>query len=129
MKQNNIKLFNTANAPEPGGHYSQAVIYNNTIYISGQLPVNPFTGEKVLGSIEEQTLQVLENIGTILKDAGSDISKVVKTTIYITDINHWGRVNDVYSGFFKKHKPARAVVPVTNLHHGFLIEVEVVAAV
>jgi 2-iminobutanoate/2-iminopropanoate deaminase len=128
MKQNNIRLFYSANAPEPGGHYSQAVIYNNTVYVSGQLPVNPFTGEKVTGSIEEQTLQVLENIGTILKDAGSDISKVVKTTVYITDINHWGRVNDVYAGFFKKHKPARAVVPVKELHHGFLIEVEAVAA-
>lgn len=129
MKHNSIKLFHSVNAPEPGGHYSQAAIYNNTIYISGQLPVNPFTGEKVTGSIEEQTLQILENIGTILKDAGSDISKVIKTTIYISDINHWGRVNDVYASFFKKHKPARAVVPVTNLHHGFLIEVEVVAAV
>lgn len=129
MKQDKIRLFNSENAPEPGGHYSQAVIHNNIIYISGQLPVNPFTGEKVQGTIEEQTLVVLENIKTILKDAGSDISKIIKATIYITDINNWGRVNTVYANFFKKHKPSRAVVPVNNLHHGFLIEIEAIAAI
>lgn len=125
---NRIKKFNTSNAPSPGGHYSQAVIYNNTIYISGQLPINPFTGEKVSGNIEVQAKQVLENIGVILKDAGSDLSKVIKTTVYISDISLWGRVNDVYAKFFGNHKPARAVVPTRDLHYGFLVEIEAIAA-
>jgi 2-iminobutanoate/2-iminopropanoate deaminase len=127
-KENRIKKFYTANAPAPGGHYSQAVIYNNTIYISGQLPINPFTGEKVAGSIEDQTQQVLDNLKIILKDAGSDLSKVVKTTVYISDISLWGEVNKIYTSFFGNHKPARSVVPTRELHYGFLIEIEAIAA-
>ncbi|MEZ4999182.1 MAG: Rid family hydrolase [Bacteroidales bacterium] len=98
-KDSNIRPFNSSNAPQPGGHYSQAMIYNGTIYISGQLPINPFTGEKISGGIEEQTTQVLENIRTILKDAGSSLSKVVKTTVYVSDISLWGKVNEVYAKF------------------------------
>lgn len=128
FKDKSIRTFNTSNAPKPGGHYSQAVIHNDTIYISGQLPVNPFTGEKVTGDIETQTRQVLENIRIILKDAGSDLSKVIKSTIYISDISLWGKVNEVYAGFFGNHKPARAVVPTKELHYGFLVEIEVIAA-
>ena len=124
-----MKLFNTPNAPEPGGHYSQAVIHNDLIYISGQLPFNPFSGEKVNASIEEQAQQVLENLDTILKDAGSNRKSVIKCTIYISDITLWGRVNDVYKDFFGKHKPARAVVPVKDLHYGFLIELDAIAVV
>lgn len=127
-KDSNIKSFNSSNAPQPGGHYSQAIIYNGTIYISGQLPINPFTGEKISGGIEEQTTQVLENIRVILKDAGSSLSKVVKTTVYVSDISLWGKVNEVYAKFFGNHKPARAVVPTRDLHHGFLVEIEVIAA-
>lgn len=123
-----IKKFFTPNAPGPAGHYSQAVIFNDTIYISGQLAVNPFTGERVNGSIEEQTKLVLDNIGTILRDAGSDRSKVIKSTVYISDISQWGKVNEVYARFFGDHKPARAVIPVGELHHGLLIEMEVIAA-
>ena len=122
-----ITLFNTKNLPAPGGHYSQAVIHNNLIYISGQLPFNPFTGEKITGRIEDQTQQILDNIDVILKDAGSKKNKVLKCTIYISDIDDWGRVNEVYSDYFGKHKPARAIVPVNNLHFGFKIEVELIA--
>ncbi len=124
-----MQLFNSPNAPAPGGHYSQAVIHEGLIYISGQLPINPFTGGKVNGSIEEQTLQVLDNLNTILKDAGTDKKKVIKCTVYISDITLWGKVNEVYSDFFGKHKPARAVVPVKDLHFGFLIELEAIAAI
>ncbi|MEZ5010711.1 MAG: Rid family detoxifying hydrolase [Bacteroidales bacterium] len=126
-KDSNIRPFNSSNAPQPGGHYSQAMIYNGTIYISGQLPINPFTGEKISGGIEEQTTQVLENIRTILKDAGSSLSKVVKTTVYVSDISLWGK-GTRYMQIFGNHKPARAVVPTRNLHHGFLVEIEVIAA-
>lgn len=124
-----VTLFNTSNLPMPGGHYSQAVIHNGLIYISGQLPFNPFTGEKVNGSIEEQTQQILDNVNTLLKDAGSSKKNVLKCTVYISDINLWGRVNEVYADFFGKHKPARAVVPVKDLHFGFKIEMELIASI
>ena len=91
--------------------------------------MNPFTGEPVKGDIEEQTLQVLENIETILKDSGLDKNKILKTTAYISDMSHWSRVNEVYKKFFGKHKPARAVVPTNKLHFGVLIEIEAVAAI
>lgn len=124
-----IKELYTPNIPEPKGHYSQAVQYNDTIFISGQLPVNPFTGEFIEGDIEEQTLQVLDNIETILKDSGSNKNKILKTIAYISDMSNWSRVNEVYRKFFGKYKPARAVVPTKELHYGVLIEIEAFAAV
>lgn len=116
------------NAPKPSGHYSQAVIHDNIIYVSGQLPIDPVTGQKRLGSIEEQTEQVLKNLAEIIKAAGSDINKVIKTTVYISDIQLWDRVNEVYGKFFGEHRPARAVVPIKNFHFGFDIEIEAIAS-
>lgn len=127
-KNEGIRKFQSQNAPAPGGHYSQAVIHNGIIYVSGQLPINPFTGEKVTGSIEDQTSQILDNLKVILKDAGSDMSKVIKTTVYVSDISLWATVNEVYAKHFGSHKPARAVVPTRNLHYGFLVEIEAIAA-
>lgn len=123
-----IKPILTPDAPAPGGHYSQAVVYNGLIYISGQLPINPRTGEKVLGPIEEQTRQVLENIGAILKAADSDMGRVLKMTIYVSDISLWSAVNEVYMRVMGEARPARAVVPTRELHYGFLIEIEAIAA-
>jgi 2-iminobutanoate/2-iminopropanoate deaminase len=116
------------NAPKPAGHYSQAVIHDNIIYVSGQLPIDPATGQKRLGSIEEQTEQVLKNLAEIIKAAGSDINEVIKTTVYISDIQLWDRVNEVYGKFFGEHRPARAVVPIKNLHFGFDIEIEAIVS-
>jgi 2-iminobutanoate/2-iminopropanoate deaminase len=116
------------NAPKPAGHYSQAVIHDTIIYVSGQLPIDPATGQKRLGSIEEQTEQVLKNLAEIIKAAGSDINEVIKTTVYISDIQLWDRVNEVYGKFFGEHRPARAVVPIKNLHFGFDIEIEAIAS-
>jgi len=124
-----IKELLTPNIPEPRGHYSQAVKFNDLIFVSGQLPVNPFTGEFIQGDIEEQTWQVLENIETILKDSGSGKKSIIKTTAYISEMDNWPKVNEVYRQFFGKHKPARAVVPTNKLHYGVLIEIEAVAAV
>jgi len=121
------KIF-TPKAPKPAGHYSQAIVHDNVVYVSGQLPIDPVTGEKRLGSIEEQTEQVLENLAEIIKAAGSDIDKVLRTTVYISDIQLWDRVNNVYSTFFGEHRPARAVVPTKELHHGFDIEIEAIAS-
>lgn len=119
----------TQNAPKPAGHYSQAIIHNNIVYVSGQLPIDPRTGEKRLGSIEEQTEQALKNVSEILKAAGCGLNRVIKTTVYVSDIKLWGRVNAVYSNFFGDHRPARAVVPTRDLHFGFQIEIEAIAAV
>ncbi|MFC1912254.1 RidA family protein [Chloroflexota bacterium] len=117
----------TENAPKPSGHYSQAIVHNNIVYVSGQLPIDPKTGEKRIGSIEEQTEQALKNLSEILKAAGSNINQVIKTTVYVSDIELWSRVNTVYSKFFGEHRPARAVVPTRDLHFRFQIEIEAVA--
>jgi 2-iminobutanoate/2-iminopropanoate deaminase len=119
----------TINAPQPAGHYSQAMVHNDIIYVSGQLPIVPETGEKILGPIEEQTAQVLKNLAAILKAAKSDLKRVLKTTVYVSDIGLWDKVNAVYKEFFGKHRPARAVVPTRELHFGFQIEIEAIAAV
>ena len=119
----------TPNAPAPGGHYSQAIIHNGLIYVAGQLPIDPATGEKKLGSIEEQAEQVLANIRAILEAAGSSLNRVLKTTVYVSDIELWGKVNEIYARTFGEHRPARAVVPIKELHYGFKIEIEAIAAI
>lgn len=119
----------TPDAPVPGGHYSQAVVHGGFVFISGQLPVRPGTGEKIHGSIQEQTTVVLENIRAIVHAAHSDLHHIVKVTIYIAGIDLWSGVNEVYADFFGEHRPARTIVPVSGLHHGFLIEVDAIAAV
>lgn len=123
-----ITPVHTQDAPAPAGHYSQAVVYNGLVFVAGQLAIDPRTGEKRLGPIEEQTEQALKNVGEILKAANSDLSRVLKMTVYISDIDLWGRVNEVYARVLGEHRPARAVVPTRELHYGFLIEIEAVAA-
>ena len=123
-----IRPILTPDAPPPGGHYSQAVVYNGTVYVSGQLPIDPQTGEKQLGSIEAQTEQTLKNVAEILKACDSDLSRVLKMTIYISDMDLWGAVNTVYAKMMGEHRPARAIVPVKDLHYGFKIEIEAIAA-
>lgn len=123
-----ITPVHTQDAPTPAGHYSQAVVYNGLVFVAGQLSIDPRTGEKRLGSIEEQTEQALKNVGGILKAANSDLSRVLKMTVYISDIGLWGRVNEVYARVMGEHRPARAVIPTGELHHGFLIEIDAVAA-
>ena len=123
-----IKTVNTSNAPAPGGHYSQAVVCNGLVFVSGQLSIDPQTGEKKLGSIEQQTEQVLKNVSEILKAANSDLSQVLKMTVYISDIDFWVPVNEVYGRVLGDHRPARAVIPTGKLHYGFLIEIDAIAA-
>ncbi len=123
-----IRTVLTENAPLPGGHYSQAVVYNGLVFVSGQLSINPKTGEKMLGSIEEQTEQALKNVAEILRGADSDLDRVLKMTVYISDINLWAAVNQDYARVMGEHKPARAVIPTGELHYGFLIEIEAIAA-
>jgi 2-iminobutanoate/2-iminopropanoate deaminase len=116
-------------APQPAGHYAQGIIHNGLVYVSGQLPVDPQSGEKKIGSIEEQTEQSLRNVRAILQAANSDLDCVLKTTVYVSDISLWDRVNAVYARFFGEHCPARAIVPTRELHYGFQIEIEAIACV
>jgi 2-iminobutanoate/2-iminopropanoate deaminase len=124
-----VKAIQTPNAPRPAGHYAQAIVHDGLVYVSGQLPIDPRTGERNTGSIEEQAERALLNMSAILEAAGSRRDLVLKTTVYVSDITLWGRVNAVYAAFFGEHRPARAVVPTRELHYGLLVEVEAVAAV
>jgi 2-iminobutanoate/2-iminopropanoate deaminase len=119
----------TAKAPRPAGHYSQAVVHQGLVFVAGQLPIDPLTGEKKLGPVGEQTEQVLRNLAAILEAAGSGLERVLKVTIYLSDISQWDEVNQTYARWFGEHKPARAVVPTRELHYGFQIELEAIAAV
>ncbi len=123
-----MKIISTPGAPEPAGHYAQAIEHNGLVFISGILPVKPATREKVTGPVEEQVQQVLSNLDAILEAAGSSREKVLKVNIYVADIALWDRVNREYAHFFGDHKPARAVIPSGELHHGLLLELEAVAA-
>jgi reactive intermediate/imine deaminase len=123
-----IETVTTQNAPAAGGHYSQAVVYNGLVFVAGQLAIDPHTGARLTGPIEEQTEQCLKNIGEILKAAGSDLSRVLKMTVYISDMELWAAVNAVYARMMGDHRPARSVVPVKELHYGFKIEIEAIAA-
>lgn len=124
-----MKTVTTATAPDPAGHYSQAVIHNGLIFVSGQLAIDAETGRPRAGSIEQQTRLAIRNLEAILVAAGSSLDGVIKTTVYVSDIDLWGRVNAVYSECFGEHRPARAVVPTRDLHFGCLVEIEAVAAV
>ncbi|MCK4763621.1 MAG: RidA family protein [Candidatus Aminicenantes bacterium] len=124
-----LKKILTAGAPQPAGHYSQAIVHDNIVYVSGQLPIDPHSGQKITGPIEEQAAQVLKNLFAILQAAGSGKDQVLKTTVYISDIALWDRVNTVYAEFFAEHRPARAVVPTKDLHFGFQVEIEATAAI
>ena len=124
-----IRTAFTRAAPEPGGHYSQAIVHNGLAFLAGQLPVVPGHPNAKLEGIEAQSLQVLKNIDAVLTACGSGRERVLKATVYVTDIRQWGQVNAVYADFFGAHKPARTVVPVAGLRYGYLIEMDVIAAV
>ena len=115
------------NAPEPIGPYSQAIKLNNLIYSSGQIALNPQTGQIVDGDIKAQTKQTLENIKAILKAGGSDISKVIKVTVYLKNIGDFTGMNEVYSEYFGESKPARSTIEAARLPKDSLIEIDVIA--
>ena len=122
-----IRRILTKDAPVPAGHYSQATVHDGVVYVAGQLAIDPATGERMLGSIEEQTERTLLNVQAILHAAGSDFAHVLKMTVYVSDISLWGAVNTVYARMLGEHRPARAIVPTKELHHGFLVEIDAVA--
>lgn len=121
------KIIKTDQAPAAIGPYSQAVEVNGTLYISGQVPLNPETMKLVEGDIAGQTTQVLENIGAILKEAGYEYSDVVKSTCLLSDMANFKAMNEIYSRYFPENPPARAAFAVKELPLGALIEIETVA--
>ena len=118
----------TRDAPAAAGHYSQGIVHNGVVYVAGQLPIDPKDRNKPIGSIEEQTERTLRNVEAILVVAGSGLDRVLQMTIYISDIELWGGVNAASSRIMGSHKPARAVVPVKDLHYGYQIEIQAIAA-
>lgn len=125
----NKKIITTDKAPAPIGPYSQAVMVNNMLYVSGQIAINPGTGQLVLDNIIEETQQVMNNLKAILEAAGMDFSNVIKTTIFLKDMNQFSSVNEVYGAFFKSDFPARETVQVAALPKFVNVEISMVAAV
>lgn len=123
-----IQTVSTPHAPSPAGHYAQGIVHGGLVYVSGQLPLDPTTGELVSGDIGAQTEQTLRNVESILLAAGSGLDRLLSVTIYVTDRTLWPQVNETYARVLGSHRPARAVVPVPELRHGCLIEVQAVAA-
>ncbi len=118
---------NTDKAPAAIGTYSQAIKHNNTIYISGQIPLDPRTGKLVEG-IDAQITQVFENLKAVAEAAGSDLSQALKVTVFLTDLAHFARVNEVMETYFSKPYPARAAVEVAGLPKGAQVEADAVLA-
>jgi 2-iminobutanoate/2-iminopropanoate deaminase len=116
-------------APPPAGHYSPGIVHNGLVYVSGQLPAAPGATTHTIGTIEEQTEACLRNVERVLAAAGSSLRHVVQMTIYISDGDLWGRVNAVYAKVMGDHRPARAVVPVKDLHFGYQIEIQAIGVV
>ncbi|WOO38875.1 RidA family protein [Anaerocolumna sp. AGMB13020] len=121
------KIVSTTNAPAAIGPYSQAVIINNMVYTSGVIPINPEDGTIVEGDIKKQAERVLKSLSALLKDSGSDLTKVVKTTVFIKNMEDFPTINEVYASYFTENYPARSCVEVARLPKDVLIEVEAVA--
>jgi reactive intermediate/imine deaminase len=116
----------TSNAPAAIGTYSQAIRHNDTVYISGQIPLDPASGELVSDSIEEQITQVFENLRAVAEAAGSDLAKALKVTVFLTDLGHFAKVNEVMAQYFSTPYPARAAVEVAGLPKGAQVEADAI---
>lgn len=124
-----LQTITTENAPAAIGPYSQAVRFGNMLFCSGQIPLDPLTGEVVAGDIGVQTERVMANIAAVLAAAGAGFGDVVKTTVFLVDMADFAAMNGVYSRYFDNHKPARSTVAVKSLPRGVQVEIEVMAAV
>lgn len=122
-------IINTTNAPAPIGPYSQAVKANGFLFVSGQIALNPATGELVLDDVKTETTQVMNNLKAILTEAGADFSSVIKTGIFLKDMNDFAAVNEVYGSYFTDNFPARETVQVAALPKNVNVEISVVALV
>jgi len=123
-----MKSINTKNAPQAIGPYSQAIVANNMVYTSGQIALLP-SGEMLTGDVKEQAHQVLKNLSAVLEEAKSSLGKVIKTTIYLADMDDFIVVNEIYASYFKEHKPARSTIAVKTLPKNALVEIDAIALI
>ncbi len=124
-----MRSIQTLAAPTARGHYSQAIVHGGLVYVAGQLPIVPGAPERRLEGFEAQARQVLDNVIAILGEAGTGPERIVKASVYIADIAHWPAFDALYAERLGAHRPARTVVPVAALHYGYLVEMDVIAAV
>ena len=124
-----MKIISTPNAPAAIGPYSQAVVANGFAFLSGQIPLDPSTGQVVEGDIAVQTKQVLENLKAVLESCGAGLDKVVKTTVYLKDMGEFARMNEVYARYFPASAPARATVEASRLPRDVHVEIDCIATV
>ena len=123
------EIISTENAPSAIGPYSQAVKTGNMIFCSGQIPIDPATGEFVSNDVAEQTRQVLKNLSAVLEAAGTDLNNVVKTTVFLADMNDFTAMNEIYAEFFSENKPARATVQAARLPRDARVEIDCIAVI
>jgi len=123
-----LKAISTPAAPLARGHYSQAIVHGGLVYVAGQLPIVPGDPEGKLTEFEAQARQVIANVVAILEAAGSSAGGILRATVYIADVAHWPAFNRVYAEVLGEHRPARTVVPVAQLHYGYLVEMDAIAA-
>jgi 2-iminobutanoate/2-iminopropanoate deaminase len=124
-----IKVITTTNAPAAIGPYSQGMKTGSLVFTSGQIPINPTTGALVTGGIEEQTHQALQNVKAVLEEGGASLNTVIKTTVFIKDMNDFAKINAIYATYFPANPPARSCVEVARLPKDVKIEIEVIACV
>ncbi|WP_342655362.1 RidA family protein [Pseudomonas sp. F3-2] len=121
-----MKVVNSKDLPVPGGHYSHGVVSGNLLFVSGQLPFNPHTGTFPEG-MEAQFAQAMANVEAVLQAGDATLASLINVQIFISDVEHWPLVNALYAQFLGTHKPARAIIPCGQLHHGALVEITAVA--
>jgi 2-iminobutanoate/2-iminopropanoate deaminase len=124
---NTKQIILTNKAPLPIGPYSQAVFIHNTLYVSGQIPINPATGEVIQSGIENETKQVMENIQALIEAAGLAMENIVKTSIFLTNMNDFGKVNAIYGAYFQENPPARETIQIAALPKNVNVEISVIA--
>ena len=129
MSGDAMQFITTAHAPKAAGHYSQGVIHNGLVYVAGQLPLDPATGEIVSDDVAIQTERTLRNVEGILRAGGASLQSLLNLTIYITERDQWAAVNETVARVLGEHRPARAVIPVLELKTGCYIEIQAIAAV
>jgi reactive intermediate/imine deaminase len=123
-----MRPITTSAAPAARGHYSQAIVHGGLVYVAGQLPLVPGDPDARLDGFEAQARQVIDNVIAILEAAGSSADLVLKATVYVADVAHWPAFNALYAERFGAHRPARTVVPVAQLHYGYLVEMDAIGA-
>ncbi len=122
-------IISTTKAPQAIGPYSQAVRFDNLLFVSGQIPIEPGSGEILKGNIKEQTQQILENLNSILTEGGSSLNNVLRITIFLTNMDDYAAVNEIYAQFFGESQPARSTVQVSRLPMDVQIEIDAIAGI